>query len=170
MGAMFREDLARLSMFQGMPGEQLDVLDPLLELAHFQQGELIFKQGYPAEAIFILLSGEVAVHFKPYDGPPLAVARIFPGGVFGWSAALGRDVYTSSAMAAADGVAFKLSGCQLRELCERRPGLGSDLLNRLASAIAERLNSTHTEIVNILAHGIDANENCVEKDGDHDRK
>jgi len=167
---MFRQDLAQLSIFQGMASAELNAIDPMLELVRFRQGELIFEQGHEADFLFILLSGEVEVKYKPYDGPPLTVARIFPGGVFGWSAALGRDAYTSSSLAAADGQAYKLSGCELRALCEREPDLGADLLNRLASAIAERLNSTHTEIVNILTHGLDSNGNCVGRDARHDRK
>ncbi len=170
MGSMFRQDLAQLSIFHDMPSEQLDTLDPLLELIHFQQGELIFEQGRPADFLFILLSGQVEVHFKPYDGPPLTVARIFPGGVFGWSAALMRDAYTSSSMAVEEGEAYKISGCTLRALCEREPDLGTDLLSRLASGIAQRLNNTHTEIVNILTSGLDGDESCTERDGDDDGK
>ncbi len=167
---MFRQDLAHLSIFQGMAIGQMNALDPLLELTHFRQGDLIFKQGRSADFLFILLSGEVEIRFKPYDGPQLTVSRIFPGGVFGWSAALMRDAYTSSAAAAADGHAVRISGCRLRELCEREPDLGADLLNRLASGIAQRLNNTHTEIVNILTSSLDGDGSCTERDANHDGK
>lgn len=167
MFSMFRQDLAQLSIFQGLAKEQLAVLEPLLEPAHFSRGELIFAQGQAAISIFILLSGEVEVNFKPYDGPPLTVARIFPGGVFGWSAAMMRKAYTSSARAIQDSQVFRLGGFKLRWLCERQPDMGALLLDRLAGAIAQRLNNTHTEIVNILTQGLDVDGNCLFGDENH---
>ena len=49
----------------------------------------VFEQGQLSDYLYILTSGKVIIRYKPYDGPPLTVATIGPGGVFGWSAALG---------------------------------------------------------------------------------
>jgi CRP/FNR family transcriptional regulator, cyclic AMP receptor protein len=73
--------------------------------------------------------------------------------VFGWSAAMMRDIYSSGAQAAEESDVLRISGCQLRKLCEKNPDTGSLLLNRLAGVIAERLQHTHTQIVNILSRG-----------------
>jgi CRP-like cAMP-binding protein len=94
------------------------------------------------------------------------VARIRPGGVFGWSAAMMREIYSSGAQAAEDSEVFRISGCQLRKLCERNPETGSLLLSRLAGVIAERLEHTHTQIMTILAEGMDLENNCSERDGE----
>ena len=152
---MFRQELAQVSLFKDLCPEDLDFVAPLLEPVDLAQNEVIFEQGRIAEHLYILLEGEVVVNFKPYDGPQLTVAHIHPGGVFGWSAILGRQVYTSIALAAVDSVAIRMRGEELRSLCEEKPQTGLAILERLAGAIAERLNSTHAQIFTMLTESMD---------------
>jgi CRP-like cAMP-binding protein len=163
---MYRQDLAQLSLFQGFAPAQLENITSMLKFEHFQPGETIFEQGKAADHLYILLSGEVVVRYKPYDGPALTVARIRPGGVFGWSAAMMREIYSSGAQADLECEVYRISGCKLRWLCENEPETGSLLVNRLASVIAERLKNTHTQIVNILTEGMDLENDCSDRDGD----
>lgn len=152
---MLRQDLAQMSLFQGLSAAQLSTLDPLLDYCLFLPGTIIFEQGSQADALYLLLVGCVEVIYKPYDGPALTVARITPGGVFGWSAALGRDVYTSSAVAGEAVEAYRLNGQRLHQLCESHPETGVVLLERLASIIAERLSSTYEQILSVLQNGME---------------
>ncbi|HSV86394.1 MAG TPA: cyclic nucleotide-binding domain-containing protein [Levilinea sp.] len=163
---MFRQDLAQLSIFQGFAPGQLELLAPMLKYERFHSGEVIFEQGKAASHLFILLTGEVVVRYKPYDGPPLIVTRIRPGSVFGWSAALMREIYSSGAEAKVESEAFQISNCQLRQFCEQYPETGTLLLSRLAEVIAERLKDTHTQIVTILSDGMDHANGCTDRDED----
>jgi CRP/FNR family cyclic AMP-dependent transcriptional regulator len=142
-------------MFKDLSGADLDKLVPLVDLVCFKQGQVIFEQGHPAEYLYILLEGEVVVNFKPYDGPVLTLGRIMPCGVFGWSAILGRQDYTSVAVAAEDSTSIRIRGFELRSLCEKDPKTGIDVLEGLAGGIAERLNSTHAQIFTMLARSMD---------------
>jgi CRP/FNR family transcriptional regulator, cyclic AMP receptor protein len=160
---MFRQDFATLSIFSGLNDEQISQLSPYMVECHFQQDQMIFEQGQRADHLYILLSGEVIVTYKPYDGPPLTVARIEPGGVFGWSAALGRDIYTSGAVAVQEGLAYRIRGDNLPVLCEEHHETGMILLDRLAGVIAERLRGTHTQVLGILSQGIDVDGNCLRR-------
>ena len=162
MVAMFRQDLFQLPLFQGLTGDQIQQMLPLLEICRFQRGQVVFEQGKPADFLFILRDGEVRVDHKPYDGPPLTVARIHSGDVFGWSAAMGRSEYTSAAVAETDCQALRMRGESLRRLCEYDPETGSLLLERLAAAIAERLRNTYHEILSILTESIDP---CADRNG-----
>lgn len=152
---MFRQDYAQLAIFSGMDGNQISQLSPFIVECQFPQDFMIFGQGQPADYLYILLSGEVVIRYKPYDGPPLNVAHIVPGGVFGWSAALQRDVYTSGALAVRPSVACRIRGYNLHVICAQYPETGKILLERLASVIAERLRSTHTQVLGILTQGMD---------------
>ena len=151
---MFRQEYADFSIFAGLNGDQIGQLLPYMVECHFGKDEVIFQQGQPADCLYVLLSGEVMIRYKPYDGPPITVARIEPGGVFGWSAALGRDIYTSAAVAVHECVAYRLRGSKLPVLCEEHPETGLILLDRLAGVIAERLKNTHTQILGILSQGV----------------
>lgn len=167
---MFRQELAQLSIFQGLSKDQLDLLNPLLKLYAFSKDQVIFEQGQTADYLYILLTGEVVVRYKPYDGPALTVSRIQPGGVFGWSAAMNREVYTSMAQSVLPGEAYRINGLQLRSMCECQPEAGSILLDRLASVITERLANTHTQILTILSKGVDFDGDCGSRTNGNGRK
>jgi CRP/FNR family transcriptional regulator, cyclic AMP receptor protein len=152
---MLRQEYARFSIFAGLNGDQISQLLPYMVECQYVKDEVIFQQGQPADCLYVLLSGEVVIRYKPYDGPPINVARIEPGGVFGWSSALGRDMYTSGAVALQDCTAYRLRGSKLPVLCEEYPETGMILLDRLAGVITERLNHTHTHILGILSQGMD---------------
>ena len=150
---MYRQDLFDLPVFHGFTSEQLDELSAVMQVCEFAGKRVVFEQGQAAEHLYILVSGEVHIQYKPYDGPPLLVARIMPGGVFGWSAALGRRVYTSGATVIEPSTALRMSSYQLSHLCECSPQTGIEFLERLAGLISERLRSSHTQIMDILTQG-----------------
>ena len=129
---MLREHYTHLSIFEGLDSAQIELLSPYFEELCVPEGGIIFEQGEVAGCLYILLEGEVEVRYKPYDGPPLTVAHITPGGVFGWSAALGRQVYTSGALAWRDCLMVRVRKDSLRRLCECSPQTGGVLLDRLA--------------------------------------
>jgi CRP-like cAMP-binding protein len=161
IGAMFNPDYAWLPIFSGLDASQISQILPYMAACQFSRDAVIFEQGSVAEYLYILLAGEVVVNFKPYDGPSLTVARIEPGGVFGWSAALGRETYTSGALAVQDCAAYRIRGNNLSAICEEHPETGRILLERLAGCIAERLRGTHTQILGILSQGRDVDGGVV---------
>jgi len=168
ISTMFRQEYAHFAIFEGLNPQQIQALSPFLEEVRYPSGTVIFQQGNLADALCIVLEGEVQIRYKPYDGPSLVVARISPGGVCGWSAVLGRDVYTSSAVAKTDVVAYRLKRACLQTLCERNPDLGRVWLERLASVIAERLRNTHISILEMLTTGMEmqpTSEGCQKQEG-----
>ena len=157
-----------MPIFRGLDEMQLEFLDPFVELCHFAKGQVIFDQGQPATFMYILRQGEVIIQYKPYDAPLLTVTHIEPGGVFGWSAALGRVEYTSAAIAAVDSEAYQLRGEGLSQICDQYPETGVVILGRLASVIAERLQSTHIQILSMLSHGLYGD--CEKRNGGNGKK
>src|SRR3989337_3150773 len=117
-------------------------------------GEVFFQQGQPADRLYLLASGRVEICFKPYDGEALTVSIIEAGGVFGWSAALGRSSYTSGAVCTADGRRPSIRGRDLRRTCADDPATGVILLERLSEVIALRLTSTHDHVMDLLRQGV----------------
>jgi len=162
---MLRQEHTDLAIFHGLSPEQIAAFSPYLEEVRLASGQAIFAQGQPASFLYILLWGEVVVRYKPYDGPALTVARILPGDVFGWSSALGREVYTSAAEAVCDGGAYRIQTSNLHHLCDSNPEAGGILLERLASVIAERLRNTHSSILALLSQGVDRKGGCLNHGG-----
>jgi CRP-like cAMP-binding protein len=143
-----------LSLFQGLDEDQLSMLRSIFVPCDYYAGTMIFAQGDPAEQLYIVVSGEVIVNFKPDDGPPLTVARIRPSSVVGWSAALGSRTYTSAAVCTEYTQLLRVRGSDLRQLFEAYPEIGPIILDRLAALIAERLRNTHPQVVAMLEQGL----------------
>lgn len=144
----------QIHLFDGLTPMQSAIVCQLFVPVEEYAGSVIFEQGDPAEYLFIVAEGEVLIRYKPDDGPMLIIARIRPDGVVGWSAALGSPNYTSSAVCASPTRLLRVSGADLRDLCERHPEIGSLVLERLAAVIAKRLRNTHVHVVALLEKGM----------------
>jgi CRP/FNR family cyclic AMP-dependent transcriptional regulator len=149
-------DLGEVPFFQDLSKEDVKLLSKKFSPKSFPPDTVIFGQGDHASHLYILLSGQVSIRFKPHDGEIIPVTEISPGDVFGWSAALGRDVYTSCAVTTLDSEALSIRGRDLRELCTTHPETGVLILERLAAVIAERLKNTHQKVVELLWQGVNS--------------
>ena len=132
----------------------IDLLSPLFEAFSCQPGTVIFQQGDQAEFLYLVTGGKVDMSFKPYDGIPITVSHIGKGGLFGWSAVVGSDKYTSTAIAIEDVEAFRVHGSDLRRFCQEHPEAGKDILERLADGVSSRWKDAHKQVQAILFQGI----------------
>jgi len=152
--SMTEQELARINLFRGLDPHKRDLITRLGTRQAFEAGDIVFSQGQPATHLYLLLRGKVTIRFKPDDGDPITVTELESGGVFGWSAALGRGRYTSGAICQKQSEALVISGAALRRLCEVDPETGVLILERLAEVIAERLQATHAQVLAMLHQGM----------------
>jgi CRP/FNR family cyclic AMP-dependent transcriptional regulator len=146
--------LEALPLFQGLSTQDVQLLAERFKRVKYAKGEAIFAQGDPANRIYIVLSGNVAIRFKPEDDEMLTVTEVAKDGVFGWSSVLGRNKYTSCAICLDDVEALSVQGDVLRKLCKTHPITGVIILERLAEVIAERLRNTHEYVIEMLQNGM----------------
>ena len=151
---LLADALHTLPFFAGLSPSEIELLSSRFQIEERRAGHVFFQQGEHADRLYLVGSGKVGIRYKPFDGDVLPVADISAGGVFGWSAVLGRRIYTSSAVGLEDGVTLSIRGAVLRRLCETHPEIGVVLLERLAEVIAERLRNTHEHVVEMLRQGI----------------
>ncbi len=146
--------MEQLTVFQGFSLEQLELLRPLFIFFFMPSETTLFEQGDTAETFYILIEGEVAIRYKPEDGPALIISRIRSEGVVGWSAAIGNPHYTSSAICTSDCKILRVCSTALRQLNKEQPIIGSMFLERLAALIEARLRSNHPQIMTLLEQGL----------------
>lgn len=152
--SMFGQDSSDMDIFQGFSEHQLELLDSAFEACLLPRDTHVFEQGQRSDYLYILISGKVIIRYKPYDGPPLTVATIGPGGVFGWSAALGRLVYSSGALTVEDSQAYRIRKDRLAGLCAENPETSAALLKRLAAVVNSNSDPARGEILRILENGV----------------
>lgn len=113
-------------------------------------GKVIFEQGDPAKYLYLLISGDVEILFKPYDGPPLTLTRLHTGDIFGWSAVIGSPNYTSSIVSETAIEAIRIQGHHLWALAGEHPEIGKTIINRLAQIVSPRWENAHLHIQSLL--------------------
>ena len=146
--------LNRFALIEGFTEDQINLLHPLIDDVTFEANQRIFDQGDQAKFLYFVLEGKVSIRFNPEDGPVLSVAELDEGDVFGWSAAMGSECYTSSAVCTERGIFVQMKGEELKNLCQEHPETGILILNRLAGVIAQRLRGTHEKVVDLLHQGL----------------
>ena len=144
----------RVALLKELDEEQRELLRPLFEEVSFQNGTVIFQQGKSAEFLYLVINGMVDMSFKPYDGMPLTVSHVGKGGLFGWSAVVGSEKYTSSAIAIEAVRAFRMKGRDLRQFCVEHPEAGKAILERLAEGASSRWKDAHKQVRAILVQGM----------------
>jgi len=148
------EKYTHLAFFSGLSAADIQLLAPVFAPQTWVAGTVVFEQGDYAEYLYLVASGELTIRYKPDDGPMMNVTHIQPGGVFGWSAAMGNPTYTSGAVCALDSEVLRISGTDLRMLGEKHPELGKVILNRLSAIIAQRQLSQQSRVNSMLANGM----------------
>jgi CRP-like cAMP-binding protein len=146
----------RIALFQELDVQELDLLEPLFEQLSFRTGTIIFQQGETAKFIYFVLNGTVDISFKPYDGIPITVSHVGKGGLFGWSAIVGSEKYTSSAIAIEPAKVFRVQGSELRKFCVEHPDDGKEILERLADGASSRWKDAHKQVKAILLQELQA--------------
>ena len=137
------------------PGH-LDVLADNAMLAQFGKGELIFREGDPANLFYLIRSGSVSLQSAP-GHEPVQVQVIGAGDVLGWSWLFPPYYWHFEARALEPVDAIFLYGTRLRELSEQDHELGYELLKRISRIVVQRLQSTRRNLVKM--HRPDAAEN-----------
>ncbi len=151
---MIYEDFRALPFLRELHPDDLPDLYRRFKLETFGPEEMVFKQGARAKKLYLLLKGQVRVIFKPEDGERLLVATIEPGEIFGWSAALARERYTSGAVCTRGSQVLSITGRDLHTFCVTHVESGVHMLEGLARVIAARVGRMERLIAELLQESL----------------
>jgi hypothetical protein len=98
-GASYQRDLV-FSVFQDLPQEEIETVAAKLQTVQIEAGEVIVRQGAPADKFFIIVDGEVEV-LHEQDGETKRLATLTAGQFFGEMAIL-RDTPRVATVRAVD--------------------------------------------------------------------
>ena len=144
----------QVTFFVDLDENHMNLLRSLFEPYSCQAGTVILQQDAPAEFLYLVISGTVEMSYKPYDGNPITVSHVEKDGLFGWSAVVGSEKYTSSAIAIGNVETFRVRGSELRKFCIEHPEAGKVVLERLADGVSSRWKDAHQQIKSLLVQGI----------------
>jgi CRP/FNR family cyclic AMP-dependent transcriptional regulator len=147
----FEKTLAAHPFFVGMPPGQLATLVGCAANVRFAPGELIFREGGPADTFYVLRKGTVAVEITVPGQGQVTIETAEGDEVLGWSWLF--PPYRAHFDARALNVvrALALDGACLRGKFESDPALGYELMRRFAPVLIQRLEATRLQLLDLYA-------------------
>ena len=135
--------------FRELAPQHVQLLTEAAMLKEFKAGEIIFKEGDPANRFYILTCGEVEVLSEGKDGAAVTVQRIGTGDVLGWSWLFPPYYWNFAARATENTRAIFFYGTWLRESCERDHDFGFAMLKRMSETVIQRLQAARKRLVEL---------------------
>jgi CRP-like cAMP-binding protein len=134
--------LAATPLFETLNRREQKRLAGIVHEREYAPGELIFEQGTPGAAMYIIKRGEVELFRQGADGREIArLVNLDTGTFFGESALLSEDNRLASARAAGPTAVIAIFRSDLADLMQRFPALGCKILHKLAWVLGKRLET-----------------------------
>ena len=137
--------------FEGFDADFLAEIGSATQLRTHGAGEFLVREGAPAREFLLLVSGKVALEMVTPERPRLTIQTVGPGEVVGWSWLVPPRRWTLDGRVLKTTVAFEVDGDALRRSLETHPAAGYRFLSRLLPVIAERLENTRLQLLDIHA-------------------
>jgi CRP-like cAMP-binding protein len=140
--------LARCPLFAGLGHDDLIGLAREMRTRRFRRGEVLFHQGDPGEALFVVTSGAVKISLPSEEGDEAIIATVNAGDFFGELALLDGAPRSATATALEPTETLALARARFRELIASEPALRDALLAALAAEL--RRLTTHVQELHFL--------------------
>lgn len=145
------EAITRHAFFRGMKPDHLGLLTDGAKLVQFKAGDVLFREGDPANQFYLIESGKIALEaHEPADGTML-VQTLGAGEVLGWSWLFPPFIWHFQARATEPVAAIALSGAHLLITAERHSEFGFELMKRVTQIVIRRLQAARKQLVAIQA-------------------
>lgn len=131
----------------GMSEHYVPLLTDCAMHSHFAAGQIIFREGEPANRFYLIEHGRVVLESSTL-GEPVTIEEIGDGDLLGWSWLFPPYVWHFSARALEDTTAIFFYGTVLREHCEKDPSLGFELFKRMSVVMLRRLQAARQKLLN----------------------
>lgn len=129
--ASTRVELARHRLCEGAEPREIEFLAALVQRRHYEPGALIVRRGEPADAIYLLLGGEVSVVVDLPGGGQKRLSTLSAGMSFGEMALLDGGLRSASARADTDVECAALTSAAFARIEREQPALAIRMLRSL---------------------------------------
>ncbi len=138
--------LQQAPLFSVLRGEDMRDLADKFHVVRYRKGEVIFREGEPAERLFLIEGGRVKLTIASPTGQELLVAVLGRGQIFGELAVVDRGAREMDARAMEDVTLFGLSSDVFWTIIEGRPALARRLLELMGRRL-RRADQTTQDLV-----------------------
>ena len=133
LGLAAAETLASTPLFSGMSQEALELLVAELQLVQLSKDEILFREGDPGDALYVIVEGELSVQA---EGPPrVEMARLGAGAFLGEVALMTDQPRSATVTAIGDAELLRIDRATLSHVLAEH----GDILTAVLRFVRERL-------------------------------
>jgi CRP-like cAMP-binding protein len=143
---------APLPLFSALSREALRELLGTFEMITVQAGSAVIEEGAQGSEAYIVARGELEVFRRARDdngSPPLVLARLVSGALFGEMALLSRAPRAASVVAARPTILLRATRDALEVVAEKRPEVGIELAAHCRRRMVANLARTSPVLVSV---------------------
>lgn len=144
-----QELLSEHPFFTGLDDDVLGLLVGCATNVHFRAGEHLFHEGEPADRLFVVRRGRVALDVHMPGRTGCVVDTVDEGGVVGWSWLVPPYQWFFDGRAVQDVSAVAMDASCLRAKCDEDPAVGYALMQRVAGVMYHRLQSARVRLLDL---------------------
>jgi len=135
--------LSSVGAFSTLEGRELEQVAQVAVPRSFERGEVIFREGDPGEALYVVRSGSVSIRRDSADGRTLALAELRTGAMFGELAVFGGEVRSATAEALEPTSLVAILGKDMQRVLHSDP----DIALKMLAALAERVRRLNDRLL-----------------------
>ena len=144
--------LSEHPFFRHLAPEYLHVLVGCASNVRFESGQQLFREGEEANEFYLIRHGIVSLEVVVPGRGSITIQTLGAGEILGWSWLVPPYQWRFDARAVELVRAIALDGKCLRTKCEDDPRLGFELLKRFAHVMAERLQATRIQLLDVYGN------------------
>lgn len=129
------EFLAGVAPFSRISKSGMAALRAASRFQQFDQGEIVYFEADPAEAVYVVRTGRIALMLNSPDGRVMVLQQFRPCEVFGAACVLTRTPRTATAMARDASEVLVIPGVPFLAALKSEPPLAQSVLELLASRV-----------------------------------
>ncbi len=143
------ELVASHPLLAGLPGDAVAQVAGCARNVSYPAGELLLAEGDPADTLFLVRRGRVAIEIHAPDRGPIIVETVSPGAAVGWSWLFPPYRWQFDARAVGPVGAIAVDATCLRAKADADDALGHQLVTRVAAVLLERLQATRIRLLDL---------------------
>jgi CRP-like cAMP-binding protein len=139
---LFLRVVSEVELFRSLDRTEVTALLREATKATFAAGEILYHEGEPGHAIYVVVQGSFEV-YRESGGEKVVLAHILPGEHFGEIALIANRPRSGSVRAVTDAVALRLT----KQALFAHPDIAAQLVRNMARMLAARLSDANEDII-----------------------
>ncbi len=124
--------LKSIDLFRALPGEDLAQIAEIAEEILVGEGEMVFSEGEPGDALYIVVEGRVRVHRGEQ-----ALAELGERECFGEMSVLDSEPRSASVSSLSEALLLKIGREDFRDILAERPEISLGIIKVLSRRLRE---------------------------------